>query len=276
MIAILKRIKAGNALLGVHFYFFSRRILTFRRIIAVPDQLELLKQLQLIDNMVKNLEKLQLDFPKKIIQLEKEGEKKRQLFEKEKSSLDTIQKEKRKKELELKQEIERLKKSQDKLFQVKTNKEYQAALKEIEEIKQHNSDIETEILICMEEIDTLTQRLKEAEIEYQNWAKKFEEQKSYLTQELERSKQELQNQQTLRSQIIELIEPELLKKFELIKERRQGLAVVAIQNGLCTGCNINIPPQKILEIRKSNNAIMYCPFCNRIIYFEEPNSGPSQ
>ena len=242
----------------------------------MPDQLELLKQLQLIDNMVKNLEKLQLDFPKKIIQLEKEGEKKRQLFEKEKSSLDTIQKEKRKKELELKQEIERLKKSQDKLFQVKTNKEYQAALKEIEEIKQHNSDIETEILICMEEIDTLTQRLKEAEIEYQNWAKKFEEQKSYLTQELERSKQELQNQQTLRSQIIELIEPELLKKFELIKERRQGLAVVAIQNGLCTGCNINIPPQKILEIRKSNNAIMYCPFCNRIIYFEEPNSGPSQ
>ncbi|MCX8011948.1 MAG: C4-type zinc ribbon domain-containing protein [Desulfobacterota bacterium] len=242
----------------------------------MPDQLELLKQLQLIDNMLKNLEKIKLDFPKKITQLEKEKEKRKQLLEKEKTSLDIVQKEKRKKELELSQEIERLKKSQDKLSQVKTNKEYQAVLKEIEEIKQHNSDIETEILICMEDIDVLTQKVKEAEIEYQNWIKNFEDQKSYLTRELERSKQELENQQTLRSQIIGLIEPELLKKFELIKERRQGLAIAAIQNGLCSGCNINIPPQKILEIRKSNNAIMYCPFCNRIIYFEEAKSENSQ
>ena len=239
----------------------------------MQDQLELLKQLQAIDSALKKLEKVKLDFPKRIHQLEKEFAKKQQSLEKGKTSLEEVQKERRKKEQELSREFERLQKSQDKIGLVKTNKEYQAALKEIDEIKQHNSDIETEILIVMEKIDILEKTVRQEELEYQKWLQESEKQKETLHAELEKSNQELQNQQTLRKAILENIEPDLIKKFEMIKERRQGLAVVSIQDGLCTGCNINIPPQRILEIRKSNNAIMNCPFCNRIVYFEEHNSG---
>jgi len=233
------------------------------------DQLELIKQLQAIDSTLKNLEKIKLDFPKKINQLEKEFEKKKQSLEKGKTSFEEAQKERRKKEQDLNRELERLQKSQDKLALVKTNKEYQSVLKEIDDIKRHNSDIETEILLFMEKIDALAKKIKQEEGEYQKWFQEFEKKKATLNAELERSNQELQNQQALRNTILEKIEPDLIKKFEMIKERRQGIAVVPIQDGLCTGCNINIPPQKILEIRKSNHAIIQCPFCNRIVYFEE-------
>jgi hypothetical protein len=125
----------------------------------------------------------------------------------------------------------------------------------------------------MEKTDTLAKKVNQEEGEYQKWFQEFEKTKETLNAELEKSNQELQNQQALRNKILENIEPDLIKKFEMIKERRQGLAVVSIQDGLCTGCNINIPPQKILEIRKSNHAIMQCPFCNRIVYFEEHKGG---
>lgn len=237
------------------------------------DQLELIKQLQAIDSALKNLEKAKLDFPKRINQLEKEFEKKKQSLEKGKTSFEETQKERHKKEQDLVRELERLQKSQDKLALVKTNKEYQAALKEIDDIKQHNSDVETEILLFMEKTDSLGKKVKQEEGEYQKWFQEFEKKKETLKVEFEKSNQEFQNQQALRNKCIENIEPDLIKKFEMIKARRQGLAVVSIQDGLCTGCNINIPPQKILEIRKSNHAIMQCPFCNRIVYFEEHKVG---
>jgi predicted nucleic acid-binding Zn-ribbon protein len=235
----------------------------------LEDQLELIIQLQSIDSVLANLQKNKLDFPKKINQLEKEFEKKKQAFEKGKTSFEEAQKEKRKKEQDLSRELERLQKSQDKLSQVKTNKEYQSALKEIEDLKLHNSDIETEILLFMEKTDSLAQKVKEDEREFLAWFQEFEKKKKTLNADLEKSDQELQNQQALRNTLLEKIEPALIKKFEMIKERRQGLAVVSIKAGLCTGCNINIPPQKILEIRTSNHAIMQCPLCNRIVYFEE-------
>ena len=236
---------------------------------TLQDQLELIKQLQAIDSALKNLEKAKFDFPQRINQLEKEFDKKKQSLEKGKTSFEEAQKERRKKEQDLSRELERLQKSQDKLALVKTNKEYQAALKEIDDIKQHNSDTETEILLFMEKTDTLAKKVSLEEGEYQKWFQEFEKKKETLNAELKKANQEIQNQQALRNTIIENLEPDLIKKFEMIKERRQGLAVVSIQDGLCTGCNINIPPQKILEIRKSNHAIMQCPFCNRIVFFEE-------
>ena len=242
----------------------------------MDDQLELIKKLQAIDSALKNLEKTKLDFPKKINQLEKEFEKKKQSFKKGKTSFEEAQKEKLKKEQDLNRELERLKKSQEKLALVKTNKEYQAALKEIEDLKKHSNDIETEILLFMEKTDTLSTTVKQEEGEYQKWSQEFKKKKETLNAELEKATLELQNHQALRTTVIENIEPGLIKKFEMIKERRQGLAVVSIQGGLCTGCNINIPPQKIIEIRKSNHAIMQCPFCNRIVYFEEHNDEDTE
>ena len=268
-----KRLGEKCTLQGVHFLFaFHDKINLLWRTQTLQDQLELIKQLQAIDSALKNLEKAKLDFPKRINQLEKEFEKKKQSLEKGKTSFEETQKERRKKEQDLSRELERLQKSQDKLALVKTNKEYQAALKEIDDIKQHNNDIETEILLFMEKTDTLAKKVKQEEGEYQKWFQEFEKQKKTLTAELEKSNQEFQNQQALRNKCIENIEPDLIKKFEMIKERRQGLAVVSIQDGLCTGCNINIPPQKVLEIRKSKH-IMQCPFCNRLVYFEEHKEG---
>jgi hypothetical protein len=231
--------------------------------------LELLKRLQNVDRIIRKIENIKLDFPIKIKQLEKELERREQRLEKEKAALEEMKKVRRNKEQELKVEMERLQKSQDKLLSVKTNKEYQAVLKEVDGIKRNNSDLETEILICMEKVDNLAYEIKEKDIQCQKWIQEFEKQKKVLKAEIEKSNLELENQQKLRIETVKKVHPDLIKKYEVLIEKRHGLAVVPIQDGFCQGCNINIPPQKFLEIQKNNNTIMNCPFCNRILYFDE-------
>ena len=237
------------------------------------EQLSFLVELQKLETENNRINIQKKELPNLITGLEKAFQEFTFRMEEENRKLDELHTEHRNNEEKLKRGNEGLKKAKERLLEVKTNKEYQAALKEIDDIKQHNSDIETEILLFMEKTDTLAKKVNQEEGEYQKWFQEFEKTKETLNAELEKSNQELQNQQALRNTILENIEPDLIKKFEMIKERRQGLAVVSIQDGLCTGCNINIPPQKILEIRKSNHAIMQCPFCNRIVYFEESTSA---
>jgi len=233
------------------------------------NQLELLKRLQNVDRIIRKIENIKLDFPIKIKQLEKELERREQRLEEEKSALEEIKKVSRNKEQELKVEMEQLQKSQDKLLSVKTNKEYHAVLKEVDGIKWNNSDLETEILICMEKVDKLAHEIKEKDIQHQKWIQEFEKQKKVLKAEIEKSNLELENRQKLRIETVEKVHPDLIKKYEVLIEKRHGLAVVPIQDGFCQGCNMNIPPQKFLEIQKNNNTIKNCPFCNRILYFDE-------
>ena len=235
----------------------------------MQSQLELLKQLQKMDSAISTIEYNRSAYPREIQQLERELERKNQRAEKETLTLEEIQKERGKKEQSLGMEVERLRKSQDRLLSVKTNKEYQAALKEIDDIKQSCNDLETGILVIMEKADALTHAIEEQEIEDQKWKQEYKKQKEALQTAIQKSDLELETQQKMRVETVQSVQLDLVKKYDILIQRRQRLAVVSIQDGLCQGCNMNIPPQKILEIRKSNNAIMNCPFCNRILYFDE-------
>jgi len=58
----------------------------------------------------------------------------------------------------LKKGHENLKKAKERLSEVKTNKEYQSMLKEIEGIDLKNSEIEDEVLVLLEKIDQIKVR----------------------------------------------------------------------------------------------------------------------
>jgi len=231
-------------------------------------QLHLLKQLQEIDSIIGKLERTKAEVPRKLVRLEKEHVQREDRLQKNRSALEKINEERRRKEQKLKTEHDRFLKSQEKVHAVKTNKEYHAVLKEIEDIKRGNGELETEILVCMEESDHLAEELKNQEKEYQQWVQEFKKKKTEFEFDVERSLKDAVELQERRTEIVRGIEPVLISKYELLRQRRQGMAVVAIANDLCQGCNMNIPPQKANELRKNSDSIIYCPFCNRIIYFD--------
>jgi uncharacterized protein len=63
------------------------------------------------------------------------------------------------------------------------------------------------------------------------------------------------------------IEARLSKLYHTLKEKRRGVGVVNVKHETCQGCFLNIPPQMFNEVQK-NNALIQCPNCNRILYWE--------
>ena len=98
-------------------------------------QLELLIKLQLFDSAILSAQRIQEEHPQKIMQLEEALEKERKELQSQEMQLEKSKKKRTGKEQDLAIEEEKVRKARERLTAVKTNKEYQAALKEIEAIE---------------------------------------------------------------------------------------------------------------------------------------------
>ena len=70
-----------------------------------------------------------------------------------------------------------------------------------------------------------------------------------------------------REALTKQIEARLFKLYDTLKEKRRGVGVVNVKSETCQGCFLNIPPQMYIEVQK-NNALIQCPNCNRILYWD--------
>jgi len=190
--------------------------------------------------------------------------------EKDKKNQEDLQKTHREREEKLKRGFENLKKAKDRLSDVKTNKEYQAMLKEIESIELNNGAIEDEILLIMDKLDQIRKLVNVRELELEGYRRDYEVRKKEIQTELTTVETEISDYLEKGLMLRDRIDPVLLKRYETIKNRSNGLAVVAAWKEICAGCHMNIPPQMYIELQRDIN-INYCPHCNRIIYWEDRN-----
>ena len=163
----------------------------------------------------------------------------------------------------------RLSKFKNQLMEVKTNKEYQAMLKEISVAEQEVSDQETRLLERMEETDALTLELKTAETALKAEQGEVASERRKLDAEREASSRDLDQTVTERAVVIAKISKEALAIFERVAHGRKGIAVAEARDGLCTVCHVRLRPQVFNEVRR-NERIIQCDSCTRILYFVPP------
>jgi predicted nucleic acid-binding Zn-ribbon protein len=234
----------------------------------LEQELKTIFEAQQIDAQIIENERKLLLAPKIIGEMDEEIEEMRDKSEKEKAVVQELEKERKKKEKELEMEKEKITKFESKLYDVKTNKEYQALLKEIEMAKEANDKTEEEILMLMdkaEEIkkdyETLTTQLKKREAE-------VEKDKDRLNKQLESVDKTIRELKVQRDNLLSVVSESLKGTYTTLIVKRGGLAVVNLKNGVCQGCHMNIPPQLFIEATK-NRQLILCPSCNRIFYFLE-------
>ena len=68
--------------------------------------------------------------------------------------------------------------------------------------------------------------------------------------------------------MVQKVEKEFLVKYERLIKSKEALAMVSIEGDACGGCNINLPPQVINEVKLKQDLI-FCGSCARILYSEE-------
>ena len=234
----------------------------------MKEQILLLVKLQDIDSEIKRLAARKDDLPEEKERLEEERVSFEQGIEEDKERLDVLNQAHSDKEKELRGNIESAKKTKNRLLEVKTNKEYEAMLKEIENINKKNSSIEDEIINLLEETEKAGTTLKEREAERVEYIKNNERNITKIDEEIDSIDVLLKKMLAEDATCREIIKPDLIKKYDLIKEKRNGQAVVPVWKEVCGGCHMNIPPQLYIELQKYEK-VRLCPNCNRIIYWED-------
>ena len=234
----------------------------------MKEKLNQLIHLQDCDSRIQEILERKNKGPLQIERLEKDLTSRKQEFDEDQTQLNSLKKERKDKEEEVQDIDLSLKKSQSKLTDIKNNKGYQAALKEIENLKKQQNRIEDDILILMENIEEMETKCSHNEQAKKELQTKFEQTKEGLLQELELLDQEYNKIKEEKSSFSNLIEKDLLNRYSYLRDRMGGRAVGPVINGICQACHMGIPPQKFNELRRGNT-LLFCPNCRRIIYWAE-------
>jgi len=231
------------------------------------EQLKFLWELQKIDLDLKHIKEERERYPKEIKKLDEKKNIEKEKMQKEKERIELLEKERRQKEGHLNLEQEKIKRAEGRMFEVKTNKEYQALLSEVDTIKEAISREEEEILKVLDEIDELKKSLSKREKEVAVVLEKVEAEKKIIQEKMVQDDEIWKKRMERKEVLTKQLESKLYKLYNTLKERRQGVGVVSVKHETCQGCFVNVPPQMFIEVQK-NNALIRCPHCNRILYWE--------
>lgn len=231
-------------------------------------QLELLWELQRIDSALRDIKEDRERYPKEMKRLDERCRIEKERIQKEREKTELLEKERRQKEQHLSSQQDKIKRSEGRMFEVKTNKEYQALLSEIEGFKESKSREEEDILRLLDEIDEVKKNLAKWEKEAAATLEKIEAERKVIQGKIAHDDAGWKRQIERREVVSKQIESRLAKLYDKLKEKRRGVGVVDVKNETCQGCFLNIPPQMYNEVQK-NNALIQCPNCNRILYWEE-------
>ena len=89
-----------------------------------------------------------------------------------------------------------------------------------------------------------------------------------LHQEYETLKRELAQLLAQRKQLYQALSEKDRHEYSSLQRLRKGLAVVLVENGRCTTCNVSVP-KRDLERAAQQDEIMHCSGCDRILYVPE-------
>jgi uncharacterized protein len=234
---------------------------------TVKHQLKSLIELQQIDSKIFDTKRILDKIPLKISEAEKPFKDSEAALDIIKQKLSSLEKKKRGKERQLDDINEKINKLKVRVSEIKTNKEYQAHLKEIESVEKERYSMEDEILIIMEEIDNTSRQTESEEANLKKQKDKIEVLKNKLQEEKSKVEKELMTVKEMRTKIVETLDEDLYNQYINLIESCNGLAVVEAENEICQGCNMNIPPQLFVELKK-NDEIINCPQCRRILYYK--------
>jgi len=231
------------------------------------EQLDRLCELQAVDEKkAAIIEEIEF-FPKAIEKIAGAQKEEDDIVEGIKESIARHEKEKKEKDAELSINSEKLERFKERLNSIKTNTEYQASLKEIDQAKKQNTALEDEILSLMEKIEEEKERLSEAEKVFAEKRTRLEEEKKVLLGKQEKTEQNLREIMKERELHLKDIAPDASELYETLRNKIKGLVVTTASHGTCAACHLHIPPQLINDAMKYEK--MYqCPHCRRILYVE--------
>lgn len=202
--------------------------------------------------------------PLELAEIDGQIAKSLEVYQQVKSQHDTLEKDVRKAESDLKEKEDFLRKAESKMMEVKTNEEYKAAQKENETHLAQKGQLEEKVLSLLSELDQFKLKLKEADSEHKKRSAELNDSKKRLQEEGKGIQKSYEDLLEKRNAVVTKLEPEIQGLYEKSRAAVKGVAIALVESGLCSGCHVKVRPQLFNEVL-GFKAVHRCPNCSRIL-----------
>ncbi|MFZ4599641.1 MAG: zinc ribbon domain-containing protein, partial [Terrimicrobiaceae bacterium] len=127
------------------------------------------------------------------------------------------------------------------------------------------SEIEDREIELMEEAESLKPKIAEADSLFVSEKQKYDAQIASLRGKEENLRERIAEFEAIRKTGSEGIDEEVLDSYERLFKTKNGTAVVALENDVCTGCHMKVTTQTVVEV-KGGKHVVSCPQCARLLY----------
>lgn len=227
-----------------------------------------LKEYQDVLIRIAELDRLLSEIPPEIENMETEWKGIQARIEElstKKSELESRQKEQ---ETSLVEAREKEAKYEKDLHDVTNNKEYHAALKEIDMAKKLVNSLQDDISSRNKELEEINANIEENSTLESESKKAFKTAMSNHSDSLEEYKTERDEKMKIRDNLAGKVPERLMRQFERIASRRSGVGLADCIGAICRACNVRVRQNIVDELRKYQR-IITCESCKRILYFAD-------
>jgi predicted nucleic acid-binding Zn-ribbon protein len=235
----------------------------------MKESLAKLLELQTIDSGIDSLKRSQVEFPSEISRLKAKLKTAHDKVDGKRTTIKDLDSHRRRLEGDLEAITEDLKKHQERLYEVKSNREYDALQHEIEALKTRLDENETGVLESIEQADGLKAQLKEEDALYKELEQENLERIKDLEAQLGSVDENVREHEEKRAVIESQIERRALSAYARIRKvLKGGVAVVKVEKNSCGGCFRQLAPQRRVEVRRQDQVIR-CEICGRIVVWQD-------
>jgi len=257
---------------GVRFFYCPVMHTWPTEVYRMHPHLEKLMELQVIDYDLGELERSKDYLPDMMDNLRDEIKEAEQKLTDVGGRLEEAKIKQKQLELEIKTKEAELQKYQQQMMSIKTNKEYDALVAEIDNLKETVSSRETELLETIEVSTTLESGIEQLRETEKQVKENNEKQLKILKQKIDSIGSKVTNKEDARKEIISEIPRPTWSTYERVRKGRGGRAVVVVKKRACSSCYKALTPKKIQEIKRANQ-ICTCDNCGSLLYWVDAESN---
>ena len=161
--------------------------------------------------------------------------------------------------------------SREKLNRSRTERETNAAQRELEELRKLIRDREDEITRLDESTSTIRTTVETTEAEHKAISTELAAKEGDIKKKVTKLEADKNERGGGRDAIVKRLPAILYRRYEQLRGKR-GTAIAQTTDGTCNKCNMALPPQLYHRLRREP-LIEQCQSCNRIIYFSSPTEA---
>jgi predicted nucleic acid-binding Zn-ribbon protein len=155
---------------------------------------------------------------------------------------------------------------------INTQREYEALDKEIRDASEKEQQYRKDLQQREKNLVELDEKIKAQTALIESQEKDVEALKNKVGAEIAEKEKQIDALRVKEEKLTENLDKEMVFKFERIINNKMGIGIVAIKGNVCMGCHMILPVQFANQVHIGEEFI-FCPYCSRILFFEESGEG---